>query len=73
MTMPHTVLERSVNKRVSLLLKDNRSLDGKLVSFDENMNMVLEETEERGADGAIRRLGVVILRGNNIVTISLKE
>ncbi len=71
--MPHTVLGRSLSKRVSLLLKDGRTLDGKLVSFDENMNMVLEDTEERGGDGALRRLGVVILRGNNIVTISLKD
>jgi small nuclear ribonucleoprotein len=73
MVMPHNVLEKSLNKRVSLLLKDSRILDGKLVSFDENMNMVLEETEETGPDQNVRRLGTVILRGNNVVTISFKS
>ncbi|MEM2870515.1 MAG: LSM domain-containing protein [Thermoplasmata archaeon] len=73
MVMPHSVLEKSLNKRMSLLLKDSRCLDGKLVSFDENMNMVLEDTEETTPDGTVRRLGTVILRGNNVVTIALKE
>jgi small nuclear ribonucleoprotein len=73
MVMPHNVLEKSLNKRVNLLLKDSRILDGKLVSFDENMNMVLEETEETGPDQSVRRLGTVILRGNNVVTISFKN
>jgi len=73
MVMPQHVMEKSLNKRVTLLLKDNRVLDGKLVSYDENMNMVLEETEETGADLSMRRLGTVILRGNNVVTISFKN
>jgi small nuclear ribonucleoprotein len=73
MVMPHNVLEKSINKRVNLLLKDSRILDGKLVSYDENMNMVLEETEETGPDQNVRRLGTVILRGNNVVTISFKS
>lgn len=73
MVMPHNMLERSLNKRVNLLLKDSRVLDGKLVSFDENMNMVLEETEETAPDQTKRRLGTVVLRGNNVVTISFKN
>jgi len=73
MVMPQHVMEKSLKKRVTLLLKDNRVLDGKLVSYDENMNMVLEETEETGADLSMRRLGTVILRGNNVVTISFKN
>ena len=73
MVMPHNVLERSLSKRVNLLLKDSRILDGKLVSFDENMNMVLEETEETAPDQTKRRLGTVVLRGNNVVTISFKN
>lgn len=67
--MPLALLEKSLNKRISLLLKDNRVLDGKLTGYDEYMNMVLEETEERTAEQT-RRLGVVILRGNNVVSIS---
>ena len=69
MVMPLALLEKSLNKKITLLLKDNRMLEGKLTGYDEYMNMVIEETEERTADQT-RRLGVVILRGNNVVSIS---
>lgn len=72
MVMPLSVLEKSVNKRVSLLLKDNRTLDGKLVGYDDYMNMVLEDAEET-KDEQVRRIGTVILRGNNVVTIVPKS
>jgi len=74
MVMPLNVLEKSLNRKVSLLLKDNMMLDGKLVGYDEYMNMVLEDTEETRFnedtnDPTVRRIGTVILRGNNVVTI----
>jgi len=62
-------MEKTLNKKVSLLLKDNRVLEGKLTGYDEYMNMVLEDTEERTVDQT-RRLGTVILRGNNVVSIA---
>jgi len=70
MTMPLKMLESFMNKKISLLLKDNRELVGKLVGFDDYMNMVLEDTEERSAE-MTRKLGVVILRGNNVVRMTL--
>lgn len=66
--MPLNVLERSINKRIQLLLKDNRMLEGKLVGYDDYMNMVLEDTEETKEE-KIRRVGTVVLRGNNVVSI----
>ncbi|MEM3851409.1 MAG: LSM domain-containing protein [Methanomassiliicoccales archaeon] len=69
MVMPLALLERSLNKRVTLLLKDSRVLEGRLVGYDEYMNMVLEDTEERTADH-VRKIGSVILRGNNVVSVS---
>ncbi len=71
MVMPNTLLEQSLNKRVSLMLKDGRILEGKLVGFDDYMNMVLEDTEETTQE-RVRRLGKVILRGNNVVSIAPK-
>ncbi len=68
MAMPLNILEKSVGKHVSVILKDGRSLEGKLAGFDEYMNMVMEETEET-KDQQTRRLGTVILRGNNLVAI----
>jgi len=68
LALPLDVLERSLNKKMSLQLKDGRLIEGKLVGFDQYMNLVLEESEEK-RDETGRRLGTVILRGNNVVTI----
>lgn len=66
--LPLNILEKSLNKTVALLLKDSRTLKGTLVGYDDYMNMVLEDTEETQGD-QVRRIGTVILRGNNVVTI----
>ncbi len=72
MVMPAALLESSLDKRISLLLKDGRSLEGKLTGFDEYMNMVLDDTMETGAEGSDdRRLGKVVLRGSNVVSIAI--
>lgn len=71
MVMPLALLEKTVDKRISLLLKDGRVLEGKLTGYDEYMNMVLDETVERTASAEERRLGTVVLRGNNVVSIAL--
>ena len=41
------------------------------MGFDDYMNMVLEDTEEENKD-VKRKLGTVILRGNNVVSIAPK-
>jgi len=68
MAMPLNILEKSLNRKVTLLLKDDRILRGRLVGYDDYMNMVLEETEEEKEEH-VKRVGTVILRGNNVVTI----
>ncbi len=70
MTMPLKMLESFLDKRISLLLKDNRVLEGKLVGYDDYMNMVLEDTVEITPE-MTRKIGVVILRGNNVVRMTL--
>jgi len=71
MALPLDVLEKSINQKLSLLLKDGRILEGKLSGYDEYMNMVIDEAEETMEDTK-RRLGTIILRGNNVVSISLR-
>ena len=70
MTLPLDLLEKSINQKLLLLLKDGRSIEGKLTGYDEYMNMVLNDVEET-YDETKRRLGTIILRGNNVVSISL--
>ncbi len=70
MALPLDVLEKSLNQKLSLLLKDGRVIEGKLSGYDEYMNMVLNDVEETNNETK-RRLGTIILRGNNVVSISL--
>ena len=70
MALPLDVLEKSINQKLSLLLKDGRVVEGKLTGYDEYMNMVLSDVEETVEDNK-RRLGTIILRGDNVVSISL--
>ena len=69
MVMPLDLLESQLNQRIHILLKDGRVIEGKLVGYDQYMNIVLEETDEKGQESG-KRLGTVVLRGNNIVSMS---
>ena len=50
MALPLDVLEKSLNQKLSLLLKDGRVVEGKLTGYDEYMNMVLIDVEENYED-----------------------
>jgi small nuclear ribonucleoprotein len=68
MATPAALLERILQQRVTLILKDRRVLKGRLLGLDEHMNMVLDETEET-TEKLSRRLGRVVLRGSNVVSL----
>jgi len=71
MVLPIDLLENSINRTITLLLKDGRILEGRLSGFDQYMNVALEDTREE-KEGGERRLGKVVVRGSNIVSISFK-
>ena len=65
---PTHLLERVLQQRVTLVLKDSRQLTGKLLGLDEHMNLVLDDADESTAE-VTRHLGRVVLRGSNVVTL----
>jgi len=69
MVMPQNLLDVSVDKKVTIVLKDGRSMEGVLKGYDEYMNMVIDDCQEE-RDDLKRKLGKVILRGNNVVSIT---
>lgn len=69
---PLAVLERLVASKVTLLLKDSRQISGRLAGLDEHLNLVLDDTSETTAE-VTRRLGRVVLRGSNVVTVHAPE
>lgn len=64
------ILEESLGKVVLVRLKGGKSLRGKLKGFDQHLNLVLEETEDTTDIENIKRLGDIIVRGDNVIIIS---
>lgn len=69
--MPLEVLDRSIGSLVRILLTNNKEFSGKLVGFDDFVNMVLESVVEIHSDGSqsppIKKM---LLNGTLIAMIS---
>ncbi|KLO19034.1 Sm-like ribonucleo protein [Schizopora paradoxa] len=77
---------RLINWRLRISLSDARQLTGQMLAFDKHMNLVLAECEEfrrvrqkkKGDEGPAqeqeikRTLGLVILRGESIVSLTVE-
>ncbi len=70
MVLPLALLEKSIDKKIILQLKDGKIIEGKLASYDDYMNMVLDEVSVKEVSGEERRMNTIILRGSNVVHIS---
>jgi len=64
------MLAESIGTIVLVRLKGGREVRGKLKSFDQHLNIVLEDAEELREDGSSRKLGTIVIRGDNVVLIS---
>lgn len=75
-----------LNHRLRIMMQDGRTVIGQMLAFDKHMNMVLAECEEfrkikskgKVAEGQPERmekrtLGLVILRGETIVSLSVES
>jgi len=64
------IFEESLGKIVLVELKGGRGVRGKLFSFDQHMNLVLEEAEDVTDNTNTRKLGTIIVRGDNVILVS---
>jgi small nuclear ribonucleoprotein len=67
---PFDLLNNSMQKQVLVRLKGVKHLRGKLVAFDQHMNLVMDDTDELEGDDVKSKIGTVIVRGDNILYIS---
>ena len=67
---PFDFLNKSMNQPVLIRLKGTKQLRGTLKAFDQHMNLVLDDAEELENDELKSKLGIVIVRGDNILYIS---
>ncbi len=68
--MTTDILEQNLGKMVIVRLKGGKSMRGKLKGFDQHLNLVLEETEDTTNIEEVKKLGLIIVRGDNVVLIS---
>lgn len=67
-----TLMNNSKGKVVLLRLRNNKTIQGALRDFDIHMNLTLENTEDVTDEKPIP-LGTVLLRGDNILAVSLPK
>ena len=66
------LLDVCVNKVVLIKLKNRTTIRGKIQTFDQHMNMLLTEVEDVTEDTP-KNLDKIILRGDNILIVSIPE
>ena len=67
-----TLMANSKNKSVLLRLRNNKTIKGNLIDFDVHMNLTLENAEDVTEENS-QNLGKILLRGDNILAISLPD
>jgi len=67
-----TLMNNSKDKVVLLRLRNKKTVQGTLKDFDIHMNLTLEDAEDISEEKT-EKLGTVLLRGDNILAVSLPE
>lgn len=65
-----TLMNNSKTKDVLLRLRNNKTIHGILKDFDIHMNLTLENAEDISDEKPVK-LNTILLRGDNILAISL--
>jgi small nuclear ribonucleoprotein len=67
-----TLLNNSRNKMIQLRLHNDTTNLGILQDFDAHQNLVLNDVEDVSDTKAVK-IGKILLRGNNIIAISIPK
>ena len=69
---PLNVLVKQLNAHIAVMLKNNCEYKEKMIKCDGHMNILLEGATECKNDQLLTNYGNVLLRGNNILYITLE-
>ena len=64
------LMTKNKNKQILLRLRNNKTVKGDLLDFDVHMNLTLGNAEDISEDKT-QKLGKILLRGDNILAISI--
>ncbi len=72
---PMELLQNSIGAQVLVELKGNRKIRGRLLGYDQHLNLVLEGADEISIDPetneeTVTHIANMILRGDNVVIVS---
>jgi len=67
-----TLMNNSKNKTVLLRLRNTKTIQGILKDFDIHMNLTLDNAEDISDEKPVN-LGKILLRGDNVLAVSLPE
>lgn len=70
---PLTTLQRAINRKVSVRLKNEVEYKGKMSNVDSYMNLILLDAEEFNGATHLANYGKVVIRGNNVLFIRLED
>jgi len=63
------ILDDALGKKVLVRLRGGNGIRGVLMGFDAHMNLVLHEAEEIQGETS-KKLGDIVVRGDNIILVS---
>ena len=63
------ILGENIGNSVLIKLKEDKVIRGLLKGFDQHLNLILSDSEEILDEGNVD-LGVIVVRGDNVVMIS---
>jgi small nuclear ribonucleoprotein len=64
-------LQKLLNTKIVVHVRDGRKLNGTLTQYDEYMNMLLEDVDETMGDKPANKYKILIVKGGNIQAISV--
>ena len=67
-----TLMNNTKDKLLTLKLRNTKTIQGILKEFDIHMNMTLEDAEDVSAEKP-EKLGKILIRGDNILAISMDK
>ena len=67
-----TLMNNTKNKVVKIKLRNTKTIQGILKEFDIHMNLTLKDAEDI-SDEKPEKLGTILIRGDNILTVSMPK
>jgi len=70
---PLAVLQKAINKQVSVRLKSELEYRGRMANCDPYMNVILLDAGEYNSGTLSANYGKVVIRGNNVLFIRIEN